>query len=220
MVDGTDGILGLVVVHHPQGQVKRVGADVDQRPSALLMLIEEDTPGGHGTAADGVSLGVVHIAQFTGFAGGLQIEAVGAVAVLITDRQKLSCFFGRIQHLLCFRIADRHRLFAHDMLARTQSVHGNDAVAAVGRTDIDRVQVKLQQILVVCKYFCVRGAELLGSRDSPLLANIAEGDDIRAAGELDAGQVLVIGDTAAPDDTKAKPFHYLPPKSMCDRPIL
>ncbi len=101
------------------------------------------------------------------------------------------------------------------MLARTQCVYGNDAVAAVGRADIDSVQVELQQILVVCKYFCVRGAELMGSRDGPLLDNIAEGDDISAAGELDAGQMLVIGDTAAPDDTKAKSFHYIPPKSMC-----
>ena len=43
----------------------------DDLPAALFVLVEEDAPGGDGTAADGVSLGVVHIAQFTVFAGGL-----------------------------------------------------------------------------------------------------------------------------------------------------
>ena len=54
---------GLVVVHHPQGQVEGMGGQVDQWAAALLLLVHEDAPDGHAAAPGGEGLGEVDLAE-------------------------------------------------------------------------------------------------------------------------------------------------------------
>ncbi len=58
---GTSHALHLIVVHHPQGQVEGVGADVDEGATARFGLIREHAPGGNSPPANGVGLGKVDV---------------------------------------------------------------------------------------------------------------------------------------------------------------
>ena len=51
------------VAHDPQQGVERVDANVVERAAARGFFHVEATPSGHATAAEGRSLGVVHLAQ-------------------------------------------------------------------------------------------------------------------------------------------------------------
>ena len=61
---GAEHRRGLVVVHHPQGQVEGMRAEVDERAAALLLLVHEDAPDRHAAAPGGEGLGEVDLAQF------------------------------------------------------------------------------------------------------------------------------------------------------------
>ena len=145
----------LIIVHHPERQVQRVGPDIDQRPAALLFFIQEYAPGRHRAPSQCVRFREIDLSQFSAAAHFFQISRVRAVTVLVCDIQHTSSLFRRIDHLLRFRIGDGHGLFAHNVFAR---FHGSDrdlCMAAVRCGYIYDVQVFLQEIPVILKYFCI-----------------------------------------------------------------
>ena len=84
-VGGADNHLRLIVIHEPEREIQRMGADIDERTAALLILVEEYAPGGHGAAADGQRAGIVDFTQITVVNGGLQVGGIGTVAALIPN---------------------------------------------------------------------------------------------------------------------------------------
>ena len=191
----------LVVVHFPQGQIQRVGADIDQGTAALIFRIQKHAPGGHGPAANGLGAGVVNVAQFAVFTELFQIHAVLTETALIADGQLFAGALGRVQHLLGLGGIDGHGLFAHDMLARLQRVHRDERMLLVGGQHMHHVDVLLlQQLLIVGINPGVRGAIFFGGLFRPLLHHIAESDHFNRIDLFQRGHMLAVGDAAAADD--------------------
>ena len=180
-----------------------MGADVDQRTAALLVFIQEHTPGRNGAAADGMCFGIIDLAQLAGLTGLLQILRVGTVPVLIADGQHFSRAAGGIQHFLSLFGVNRHGLFAHDMLTSLQSVHCDKAVFPVGSADMNHLDGFILQQLFVIRVILGPGyTEFLGGFFGALFNNIAEGHHLNVFHFLEGGHVLAVGNSAAADNAQ------------------
>ncbi|MNW04822.1 hypothetical protein D3C71_2009720 [compost metagenome] len=51
-----------------------MGADIDQRTSALRFFIEKHAPGRNRTAADGLRFGIINLSKLVVLAYGMQIR--------------------------------------------------------------------------------------------------------------------------------------------------
>ena len=191
VVDIAHDALDLVVVHHPQGQVERVGADVDQRAAALFVLIEEDAPGGNGTTTDGMRLGVVDFAQFAVLAQLLEVQGIGTLAVLVADGEHFAGALRGIDHLLGLGGGFGHGLFAHDMLARLERVHRDEGVGLVRREHMDHVDgLVLEQLLVVGADLGAGNTVFGGGLHGTFLHDVTERDHFDIGQLFQAGHVL------------------------------
>lgn len=56
LINRADAVFRLVVVHAPEGKVKRVRSDIDQRTAALLIFVEKHAPGRNGSRRSAVAL--------------------------------------------------------------------------------------------------------------------------------------------------------------------
>ena len=203
--------LRLVIVHHPQGQIQRVGSDVNQGAAALFLGIQEHAPGGHCPSADSVGLGIINLSQIPVLTGLLQIGGIPAITALIADGQDLSGALGCLHHGLGLRIGLRHGLLAHHMLA---GFHGGDAhrrMHAVGRQDIHGLDVLLlfQHLGVIRVHPGILCAVLFPGLLGPLHDQVAESDNLKIAILLHGRKMLSIGDSAAAYDSYFQFSHFL-----------
>ncbi len=178
-----------------------MGADVNQRTAALLILVQEHAPRRHGTPPDGSRLGIVDVAEGTGEALVLHVLRVGTLAALVADGQQLAGLAGGVQHLLCLGGIDCHGLLAHDVLARVQGVHGDEAVGAVGRADVHHVDgFVLQQLAVVGIHRRVGRAVVLLCFAGALLNDVAERDHLHTRYLPERRHMLAVSNSAASDN--------------------
>ena len=171
-----------------------MGADIDQRPAALLGLIREHAPGGYSTPAHGMGFAIVDVAQFPGLAGLLQVLDLGPETVLIADGKLLAGLLPCLQHGLGVVCIVGHGLLAVDMLTGLESRHVYRAVGHVRGKHVNNFHLAVgQQVVVVLIYpgpLCsVFRSALLG----PLLDNVAEGHDLaQVAVCLHGREVLLV----------------------------
>ena len=200
-VDVADYHLGLVVVHHPKGEVERVGADIDKRTAALLILVEENAPGRNRSAAQCDGAAVINIAEVAVVARLLEIERIGSPALLIADSQLLAGALCGLVHFLRLGIGLCHGLFAHNVLARFERVYCDERMRAVGGADMDALYALiLEQLSVIGIDLCALDAELLCRLYGSLLNDIAESDHLGLFDFFERGHMLAVGDSAAADD--------------------
>ena len=123
------------------------------------------------------------------------------MAVLIADGQHLAGAVTGVQHLLGVLGSGRHGLLAENMLAGLEGGNGDLAVGDVGGQNMHGVDGGVtEQLVIVGVHLGVRGAVLLGSLLGALGDKVAECAQIDILGLLGhAGQVLLVGDTAAAD---------------------
>ena len=213
LVDVADYHLGLVVVHHPKGEVERVGADIDKRTAALLILVEENAPGRNRSAAQGDGAAVIDIAEVAVVARLLEIERISSPALLIADSQLLAGALRGLVHLLCLGIGLCHGLFAHNVLARLERIHRYKRMRAVGGADMDALYaLVLEQLSVIGIDLCALDAELLCGLYRSLLDDIAESDHLGLFDLFKCGHMLAVGDAAAADNAYSYlSFHIASP---------
>ena len=200
-VDVADYHLGLVVVHHPKGEVERVGADIDKRTAALLILVEENAPGRNRSAAQCDGAAVINIAEVAVVARLLEIERISSPALLIADSQLLAGALRGLVHFLCLGIGLCHGLFAHDMLARFERVYCDERMRAVRGADMNALDALiLEQLSVIGIDLCALDAEFLCRLYGSLLNDIAESNHLGLFDFFERGHMLAVGDSAAADD--------------------
>lgn len=140
-----------------------MGADVDEGAAALLVLVEEHTPGRNGAPADGVGLGEIDVTERPGVHRFFHQQAVRTAAVLIPDGQLFAGLTGGVQHFLGVGGGLGHGLLAHHMLARLQRGHRDFTVGAVGGADMHHVDAAvLKQLPIVLVHLGPRRAKFLG----------------------------------------------------------
>ena len=103
-----------------------------------------------------------------------------------------------------------------------QRIHGDEGVAAVGRADVDRIQIELEQFLIIGENLRILGAVILLGLFGALDDQVAESNHLhivfrhdfglmlvleRIRQTLDGGHVLAVGDTAAANDTNLDDSH-------------
>ena len=84
--------LRLVVIHHPECEVKSMCSDVYQRAASLLRLVREYAPCRYTAATNRVGLRIIDITKHSVLAELFQCEAVCAITVLISDGKQLAAF--------------------------------------------------------------------------------------------------------------------------------
>ena len=193
--------LGLVVVHHPECKIERVGADIDKRTAALLILVEENSPCRNSSAAQRDGAAVIDIAEIAVVARLFEIERISSPALLIADSQLLAGALRGLVHFLRLGISLCHGLLAHDMLARFECVYCDERMRAVGGADMDALYALiLEQLSVIWIDFCALDAEFLCRLYGSLLNDIAEGYHLGLFDFFERGHMLAVGDSAAADD--------------------
>ena len=201
LIDIADDHLGLVVIHHPECEIERVGADIDKRTAALLILVEENAPGRNSSAAQRDGAAVIDIAEVAIVARLLEIERISSPALLIADSQLLAGALRGLVHFLCLGIGLCHGLLTHDMLARFERVYCNERMRAVGGADMNALDaLVLEQLSVIRIDFCALDAELLCRLYGSLLNDIAESNHLGLFDFFERGHMLAVGDSAAADD--------------------
>ena len=186
--------------------------DVNQRTAALLVFIQEYAPGRNGSAAQRGCLCVIDLTKRAVLSLFLEVLSTHRLAALVTDGQLLARASSSVQHLLCFLGVDRHRLFAHNVLACFQRVHGDKGVGAVGRADVYDVNgLVLQELLVIRVNNRVGCAVLCLCVDRSLLNDVTECNQFNSRQLFERGHVLAVCNTAATDDTNSEFFHIFSP---------
>ena len=205
MVGVAHHVQRLIVVHHPQGKIQRVGTDVDQRAAALLLLIEEHTPVRHRPAAHRVRLGKVNLAELPVRTQLMQVLRLLAEPVLVTDGQLLAGALGCFAHRDRFRRGLGHRLLAHDVFARFQRVDGDEGVRAVRRAHMHRIHLRFlrEQLLIIGVHPRIRRTVILPGLLGAFRYDVAESNHFHARQTLEAGHVLAVGNPAAAHDGNA-----------------
>ena len=202
MVRGPETIFRLVVVHDPQGQVQRVGTDVDERTAALFVFVQEHAPGRNGTTTDRGRLCIVNVAEGAGQRFALEELGIVSLAALVPDGELLAVALRRVEHLLRFYGIDRHRLFTHDVLASVESVHGDEAVRAVRGQDVYHIDgLVRKQLLIIRVDRRIRRAVVALRLFSPFFDQVAECHHFHIGELFQRGHMLAVCDTAAADDT-------------------
>ena len=201
LIDIADNHFWLVVVHHPECEVERVGADIDKRTAALLILVEENAPCRNSSAAQCDGAAVIDIAEIAVVARLLEIERIGSPALLIADSQLLAGALCGLVHFLRLGIGLCHGLLTHDMLARFERVYCDERMRAVRSADMNAFNaLVLEQLSVIRIDFCALNAELLCRLYGSLINDIAESDHLGLFDFFERGHMLAVGDSAAADD--------------------
>src|SRR3954452_18202539 len=94
----------------PQGQVEDVDAEIDERASALDLLVGERAPRGALTPAQGSCTHHVDVAQFAGIDDALRGPRVGLLAVPVSRRQDAPGLARDMHHVTRFGRSARQRL--------------------------------------------------------------------------------------------------------------
>ena len=134
---------GLRKTHHPAQHVNMVDGVVQRAAAALLLpcaappqvVVAVPAPPGR---CDGCAQ---HFARKPAVQQFLQVADGLAEAVLGDNREFLAAFIAGAEHFVAFFQRCRHRLFADDVLARTQAVDGNAGVDVRRRADIHQVNI-------------------------------------------------------------------------------
>ena len=142
--------------------------DIDKRTAALSVFIKENAPCRNLSSSECGSLRIVDITKRAAFNLFLEIKSVRTVTALVADRELFARSLSGIKHLLCFSRIDRHRLFAHNVLACFKSGNRNLAVPTVGSKNVndiyrfvlEKLSVVLIDIGVLCSVFflCLFGS--------------------------------------------------------------
>lgn len=168
-----------------------MGADIDKRAAALLILVEENAPCRNGSAAQRDGAAVIDIAEIAVVARLLEIERIGSPALLIADSQLLAGALCGLVHFLRLGIGLCHGLLTHDMLARFERVYCDERMRAVRSADMNAFNaLVLEQLSVIRIDFCALDAELLCRLYGSLLNDIAESDHLGLFDFLSAGICL------------------------------
>jgi len=185
-----------------------VRADIDQRTAALLLFVDEHTPGRNCSATDSDSLGIVDFAEVVLIGEVFKIHGFLAETVLIADSEDLAGSVAGFDHLLGFLVVHSHRLFAENVLAGVERVDGDAAMLAVVRKHEHRVD------RLIFKQFFVVGVNLAGfvavlfvSLDRTLFDDVAERHHFGVRVLLFGGHVFAVSDTAAADNAYSYFFH-------------
>ena len=182
-----------------------MGSDVDQRTAALLVLVKEHTPGRNAAATNCGSLTEIDIAERAVLSLLLEVESVGGLTVLITDRELLSAAFSCVEHLLSLGGVDSHRLLAHYVLACLESGNGDRAVHSVRCADMYNVDaLVLKELSVILVDLCIGGAVLLLSSLGSLNDDIAECYHFCVGLCSERGHMLAVCDSAASDNSDSE----------------
>ena len=184
-----------------------MGPDIDERPAALLVFIQENTPVGCASATDRICFGIINIAQIAPIDHALQIRALGLMPVLVTDRELHACFFCGFYHAPGISGCLGHRLLAHYMLARIQRINCNFSMGTVRGAHMYRIDSFVaEQLLVVCIYLCV-GCAIFGSGFFCFfLDDIAESHHVCPVDCLQGRHMFPVSDSAAADDSDTQPI--------------
>ena len=184
-----------------------MGPDIDERPAALLVLIQENAPVGCAPASDRICFGIIDIAQIAPIDHALQIRALGLMPVLITNRELPACFLRGLYHAPGISGSLGHRLLAHDMLACIQGIDCNFSMGTVWGAHMYHIDgFVVEQLLVVCIHLCV-GCAVFGSGLFCLFPDdIAESHHVCPVDRLQRRHVFSVSDSAAAYDSDTQPI--------------
>ena len=183
-------------------------ADIDQRTAALLLFVDEHTPGRNCSATDSDSLGIVDFAEVVLIGEVFKIHGFLAETVLIADGEDFARLVASFNHLLGFLVVHSHRLFAENVLAGVERVDGDAAMLAVVGEHEHRVDALVfKELFVVGVNLAGFVAVLLVSLDRALFDDVAERYHFGVRVLLFGGHVLAVCDTAAADNAYSHFFH-------------
>ena len=201
----------LVVVHHPQCDVQRMGSDVDQRTAALQRLVREYAPGRNRSSSQRMCLCKIDIPKLPCFTGSVQCLGIVTETVLVADGKFLAGFLPCVQHLLCVLGIVRHRLFAHHMLACLKGSNRDRAVRHVGGTYVNHINLNArirQHFLVIGVNLRALCAVFFTCLLCPLRNDVTERyHNSLVLIRLDRRHMLLICDTAASNDCYSQFAH-------------
>ena len=197
----------LVVVHHMESKVKRVRSDIDKRTAALLFLVDEHAPGGNGSSADCDCLCVINLAEFAVLRHLLHIHTVRTPSALIADSKHFVVLLCGFDHLLRFFVRSSHRLFAQNVLARVERVHGDVAMLGVVSKHEYCVDGRVfEQFFIVGVYGTVFVAEIFLCFFGTFGNDVAERYHFSARISLFCRHMLSVCDSAATDYAQTQYF--------------
>ena len=180
-----------------------MNAPVDQNTAAGLLLGRESTtqPRNAAEAAER-AVDMIKLAELAGCIQSFDHFNRLLIPVADTDVEQLSLLFGFRSHFAGEGIADRDRLFAQNVLAGTQSIHGDRVVRIVRSQHPDGFHFRVLQRDVVVGdclfaaeipdcFFCLFGNQIAGifhphvihfgkSRKMRILCNSSASDDRNA----------------------------------------
>ena len=183
----------------PQGQVEDVDAEIDERASALDLLVGERAPRGDLTPAHGPCAHHVDVAQFTGIDDTLRGPRVGLLAVPVSRRQDAPGLARETHHGARFGRRARQRLLTEHMQTLAQRGNGDRCMVLVGRTDADRIQVFALQHLPIIGVDG-RNAKGRGCTVDSLGHGVGCGHHHNTVIPLVARQMAILGNTACSND--------------------
>ena len=183
----------------PQGQVEDVDAEIDERTSALDLLVGERAPRGDLTPAQGPCAHHVDVAQFTGIDDALRRPRFGLLAVPVSRRQDAPGLARDMHNVARFSRSARQRLLTEYVQTVAHRRHGDRGMVLVGRTDADRIQVFALQHLPIIGVDG-RNAKGRGGTADSLGHGVRRGHHHNPLIPLVARQMAILGNTACSND--------------------
>jgi hypothetical protein len=204
------------VAHHPQREVEDVDADVDARPAARVLLVDEAWPDWQPGAAQHPRPRVVDVAQRAARQLGLERLGVGLEAEVLRGHQELAGLVARLDHLADLVGRRRQRLLANDVLARFERGDGKRRVKGARRANIDDVEVGvLRELGGIGVALLGVDAHLVADAVQHIGVRVSERDDFGVRRGFPAGEVRT-RNTSDSDHANFKCLcHFIAP--LCSR---
>ena len=121
-----------------------------------------------------------------------------SLTALIADSEYLAGLLCSVYHFLSLNGVDRHRLFAHNVLARMKCVNGYKRMGTVRSTNVYCIDLGIEkQLLVIGINLGVGSTEILCCLFSLFGNDVAECNHLHVAQILKRGHMLTVCNTAA-----------------------